>query len=94
MSVAVKAAARREKISVTLESSLVDEVRSRTDNVSAFVNDAVRRELYFARLDDELERLKAEGVRPNPAGVRWLSEKIEATERRLARQARSRKRRS
>lgn len=91
---AQKVAAQREKISVTLERTLMDEVRSRTDNVSAFVNDAVRRELYFARLDDELERLEAEGVRPNPAGVRWLSEKLEATERRLlARQVRSRKRR-
>lgn len=91
---AQKVAGGREKISVTVEQSLLDEVRSRSDNVSAFVNDAVRRELYFARLDDELERLEAEGVHPNPAGVRWLSERIEATERRLARQARSRKRRS
>lgn len=83
-----RVARQREKISVTLERSLMDEVRSRTANVSAFVNDAVRRELYFARLGGELERLEAEGARPNPAGVRWLSEKIEAT------RSRSRRRRA
>ncbi len=89
---AQKVAGQREKISVTLERSLMDEVRSRTNNVSAFVNDAVRRELYFARLDAELKRLAADGVRPNAAGVRWLSEKVEATRRRLVRQSRARKR--
>lgn len=81
----------REKLSVTVERSLMDEVREKTDNVSAFVNDAVRDKLYFARLDDELARLEAEGVRPNPAGVRWLSAKIDATRRRLARRRRTRK---
>ena len=86
-----KIAGQREKISVTLERSLLDEVRSRTDNVSAFVNDAVRRELYFVRLGAELERLEADGVRPNAAGVRWLSEKLDATRGRLARQSRQRR---
>jgi post-segregation antitoxin (ccd killing protein) len=80
-----KTARAREKVSVTLERSLMDEVRSATDNVSAFVNDAIRRKLYFARLDAELDRLAAEGVRPDPAGVRWLSERVDATRRRLAR---------
>ncbi len=86
---AQRASARREKVSVTLERSVMDEVRSSTDNVSAFVNDAIRDKLYFARLDAELARLAAGGVRPNPAGVRWLSRRMEATRRRLARRRRS-----
>lgn len=81
----------REKLSITVERSLMDEVRRRTENLSAFVNEAVKDRLYFARLDDELARLEAEGVRPNPAGVRWLSAKIDATRRRLARRRRTRK---
>lgn len=85
------ATAPREKLSITVERSLIDEVRQRTENVSAFVNDAVRDRLYFSRLDEELARLEADGVRPNPAGVRWLSKRIGATSRRLARKRRPRK---
>lgn len=81
----------REKLSVTVERSLMDEVREKTDNVSAFVNDAVRDKLYFARVDEELARLEAEGVKVNQAGYRWLSAKIDATRRRLARKRRARK---
>ena len=81
----------REKLSVTVERSLVDEVRRRTENVSAFVNDAVRDRLYFARLEEELAQLEVQGIRPNPAGVRWLSRKADVTSRRLARKRRPRK---
>lgn len=85
------ATAPREKLSITVERSLIDEVRRRTENVSAFVNDAVRDRLYSARLEAELAELDAQGIRPNPAGVRWLSGKVDATSRRLARKRRSRK---
>lgn len=81
----------REKLSVTVERSLMDEVRQRTENVSAFVNEAVKDKLYFARVDEELARLEAEGVRPNPAAVRWLTKKVDATRRRMARRRRTRK---
>lgn len=81
----------REKLSVTVERSLMDEVRQRTENVSAFVNEAVKDKLYFARLDEELARLEADGVPLDPAGYRWLSAKVDATRRRLARKRRARK---
>lgn len=82
---APKTARQREKLSVTLERSLVEEVRSRTDNVSAFVNDAIKRKLYFQRLDDELDLLEREGVKLNETGYRWLMGKLDATEKRLKR---------
>lgn len=88
---AQRTAHAREKVSVTLERSLMDEVRSATDNVSAFVNEAIRRRLYFARLDAELGRLEAQGVKPRPRGVEWWTNRIQETKRRLVKQRRARK---
>lgn len=85
------ATAPREKLSITVERSLIDAVRRRTENVSAFVNEAVRDRLYFARLEEDLAQLEVQGIRPDPAGVRWLSRKVDATSRRLARTRRPRK---
>ncbi len=84
----------REKVSVTLERALMDEVRAATDNVSAFVNEAVKDRLYFARLDAELARLDAEGVKPDPRGVERWRKRIQATKRRMAERQALRKTRS
>lgn len=49
-----------------------------------FVNDAIKEKLYFRRLDEELKLLELEGVKVNEAGYRWLLDRIDATDRRLA----------
>ena len=74
----------REKVSVTLERGLMNEVRAATDNVSAFVNAAVRDRLYFSRLDAELARLRSEGVEPDPRAVASWRSAIQATKRRTS----------
>jgi post-segregation antitoxin (ccd killing protein) len=77
----------REKVSVTLERGLMDKVRVATDNVSAFVNEAVRDRLYFAQLDAELARLRSEGVEPDARAVASWRGAIQATKRRRGRRS-------
>lgn len=74
----------RAKISVTVERSALDAVQGVTDNVSEFVNSAIKEKLYFSRLDEEAGRLQREGIELNDAGYRWLLERIDATSRRIA----------
>jgi hypothetical protein len=81
----------REKVSVTLERGLMDQVRASTDNVSAFVNEAIRDRLYFSRLDDELARLRADGFEPDRRGVGSWRSAIQATKRRLSERPAARK---
>lgn len=77
-------AAGRAKVSVTVERTALSAVQEITDNVSEFVNDAIKEKLYFRRLDEELRLLELEGVKVNEAGYRWLLDRIDATNRRLA----------
>lgn len=92
MTVVRKSPARmREKVSVTLERGLMDQVRAASDNVSAFVNAAVRDRLYFSRLDQELARLHADGIEPDaPTVASWRSA-IHATKRRISERPAARK---
>ncbi len=81
----------REKVSVTLERGLMDQVRASTDNVSAFVNKAIRDRLYFAQLDGELARLQAEGVEPDARVVASWRSAIQTTRRRMSERPSARK---
>lgn len=78
-------ATSRAKISVTVERSALNAIQAVTDNVSGFVNDAIKEKLYFARLDEEAELLREEGVEVNEAGYRWVLDRIDATSKRMAR---------
>lgn len=52
----------RLKLSVTVEREAVEEARRLTENLSGFVNEAIKDKLYFARLDHEARRLQAGAV--------------------------------
>lgn len=88
---APRASRSREKVSVTIDRESLEQVRRVTDNVSEFVNEAVRDRLYFSRLEAELARLETDGIVPDPRGVEWWTEKMLATKQRLARQPTTRK---
>ncbi|MGH2378759.1 MAG: hypothetical protein ACRDGT_09810 [Candidatus Limnocylindria bacterium] len=75
----------REKVSVTIERATLEEIRRRADNLSEYVNDALQRELYRQRIQEEIERLDAEGVVPDPRAIEWWRQKILETRRRRAR---------
>lgn len=81
------ASRNREKVSVTIDRDAIQEVRRSTDNVSEFVNEAIRDRLYFSRLEAELARLEAIGIVPDPRGVEWWTQKMLATKQRLTSRA-------
>lgn len=70
---------------MTIERATLEEIRRRADNLSEYVNDALQRELYRQRIQEEIERLDAEGVVPDPRAIEWWRQKILETRRRRAR---------
>ncbi len=73
-----------KKISATLDQELVDDIRRRTDNLSAFLNDAAKQKLYFDRLRELEEELIRKGVPLNKKADEFLRKKIAATRRKYA----------
>jgi hypothetical protein len=67
----------REKISITVDRDALKAIRKKTENVSAFYDDAAKERLYALRLDEELARLEAEGVPLDRTGYDWVLGKIE-----------------
>ena len=51
------------KVSATLEVPVLRQIRERTGNVSGFLNDAAKRELYFEMLRASAEELRRQGVK-------------------------------
>lgn len=79
---AVPADAPYEKISATLERSLLRSIRERTDNVSGFLNRAAADKLYFDRVGDIIDDLKAQGVERDEKLYRRLNELVDSREKR------------
>lgn len=52
-----------EKISATIEAPVLRQIRERTANVSGFLNEAAKRELYFDMLRATAEELRSQGVK-------------------------------
>lgn len=63
---AVNGASAYSKISATLETTVLNEIRERSANVSEFLNDAAKRKLYRERIRESIEQLEREGVRSDP----------------------------
>jgi hypothetical protein len=55
------------KISATLEESVLRQVRERSTNVSEFLNEAAKRQLYFDRIREGIRELDRRGVKSDPA---------------------------
>ncbi len=70
--------AGRKKISITVDQTALDVVRSATANVSAFYDAAAKEKLYFLKLDQEAARLDAEGARLDRGVYDWVVAKIAA----------------
>jgi hypothetical protein len=51
------------KISATLEESVLRQIRERSTNVSEFLNEAAKRQLYFDRIREGIRELERRGVR-------------------------------
>ena len=68
-----------EKVSATLESEVLDEIRKRVGprKVSAFLNEAARQKLQQARIQDYLGELYAEHGAPDQATRREAAKRID-----------------
>lgn len=68
-----------EKVSATLESEILDEIRRRVGprKVSAFLNEAARQKLQQARIQEYLGELYAEHGAPNEATRREAAKRID-----------------
>ncbi len=68
-----------EKVSATLESKILDEIRRRVGprKVSAFLNEAARQKLQHARIQDYLGELYAEHGAPSESTRREAAKRIE-----------------
>ncbi len=68
-----------EKVSATLESEILDEIRRRVGprKVSAFLNAAARQKLQQARIQEYLVELYAEHGAPNEATRREAAKRID-----------------
>jgi hypothetical protein len=64
------------KVSATLETSVLDQIRERSPNVSEFLNEAAKRKLYFERLDEAIEQLEREGFHGDPARVERIAKRL------------------
>lgn len=77
-----------EKVSATLDRNVLRMIRERTPNVSAFLNEAARRKLYFDMLDETIAELERQGVRRDEklyqALGRWTDEWDRKQKRRRA----------
>jgi hypothetical protein len=67
-----------EKVSATLESEILDEIRRRVGprKVSAFLNEAARQKLQQARIQEYLGELYAEHGEPTEATRREAAKRI------------------
>lgn len=82
----------REKVSVTIDREILDEIRQRAENLSEYVNQALSDDLYFERLREESARLEAEGIEVDEKAVERLTQwMLEAKRRIRARRAAQRK---
>lgn len=50
------------KISATLERKVLRQIKEQTDNVSGYLNEAAKRQLYFDMLRRSVEELERQGV--------------------------------
>lgn len=50
------------KVSATLERKVLRQIREHTDNVSGYLNEAAKRQLYFDMLRRSVEQLQRQGV--------------------------------
>ena len=68
-----------EKVSATLESEILEEIRRRVGprKVSAFLNEAARQKLQQARIQEYLQELYAEYGSPDEATRREAAKRIE-----------------
>ena len=68
-----------EKVSATLESEILDEIRRRVGprKVSAFLNEAARQKLQQARIQEYLEDLYAKHGTPSEAIRREAAKRID-----------------
>lgn len=72
------------KISATLETPVLRQIRERTTNVSGFLNEAAKRKLYFDMLRATAEELRREGVEPDERFYRNLKKWIHQVDARHA----------
>ncbi len=73
-----------QKISATLDRDLLRRIRERTDNVSAYLNEAAEERLYHEHLREMIRELEAQGFdgsggmpRLREIADRWEREKAE-----------------
>lgn len=76
---------KRRKISATLEEDVVREIQAVTANLSEFLNEAAKRQLYVARVKKFDEQLERRGVEVDWRLYRWLEEKVVTARPRLRR---------
>jgi hypothetical protein len=76
-----------EKVSATLDRTLLRMIREKTSNVSAFLNEAARDKLYFQMLEESAAELEREGVGTDEKFYEGLGRWMRARERRLARRS-------
>lgn len=80
------------KVSATLEAPVLQRIRERTTNVSGFLNEAAKRQLYFDRLAELDDELQAQGVERDERLYRNLRAWVRQVDQRRARRARARSR--
>lgn len=80
------------KVSATLERKVLRQIREQTDNVSGYLNEAAKRQLYFDMLRRSVEELERQGVEVDMRFYdnlgKWLHE---VDMRKLARDRRKRR---
>jgi hypothetical protein len=80
------------KISATLERKVLRQIKEQTENVSGYLNEAAKRQLYFDMLRRSVEELERQGVEFNTRFYdnlgKWLNE---VDMRKLARERRKRR---
>lgn len=76
------------KISATLEEDVLRKIRQRTENVSGFLNDAAKDKIYFERLGEFADQLRAQGVKRDEILYRNLIAWVDEVRERRARRAR------
>lgn len=77
------------KVSATLETPVLQRIRERTTNVSGFLNEAAKRQLYFDRLRALDDELAAQGVERDERLYRNLKAWVREVEARRGRRGRA-----
>lgn len=77
-----------EKISATLDREVLKKIRERTENVSAYLNEAAKRRLRLEHIDEMIRELEAQGFdgsegmpKLRAIAERWEKEKAERRRR-------------